>query len=136
MQITLNLMHVFHPGSPSVDNALALEALLDCMVALNLAFLRTHPGTKPLYSSGVRYGRTRIWEPIPALYARGYGDCKSLATARVAELRLSGIECKPVYRWVTRPNGVRDFHILVQTGDTFEDPSKTLGMGENENSRH
>jgi hypothetical protein len=135
MQITLNLLHVFHPGSDPVDNALALEALLELMVALNRAFLRRHPGCKPLYASGVRYGRTRIWEPIPALYARGYGDCKSLATARIAELRQSGVDCKPVFRWVQRPDGVRDFHILVQTGDTFEDPSKTLGMGENENSK-
>ena len=135
MQIAINLLHVFQPGSSPVDNAYALEALLDCMVRLNLAFLRTHPGIKPLYSSGVRYGRTRIWEPIPALYVRGYGDCKSLATARVAELRLSGVDCKPVFRWIRRADGVRDFHVLVQTGDTFEDPSKVLGMGANENSR-
>jgi len=83
----------------------------------------------------VRYGRTKLWEPIPALYARGYGDCKSVATARIAELRRQGIEAKPVFRWVERPGGIRDFHILVQKGDEFEDPSKILGMGKDENAR-
>jgi hypothetical protein len=164
MQITFNLPHVFYPGASKVDNAYALRVLLDTLVNLNLAYLRTHkpPG---LYQSGVRYGRTRIWEPIPALFLankqreslfnpfwipmgdRGgdkKGDCKSLATARIAELQHQGIEAKPVFRFAKRdknaPDSPLDFHILVQvdrkiskTG--WEDPSRILGMGKEEVER-
>lgn len=135
MQITLDLPHVFFPGSNSEDNAYALRALLDCLITLNRAYLRNHAAeVKPLYQSGVVYGRTQVWDTIPALYARGYGDCKSLTAALIAEYREKGIACNPVFRWIQRPNGVRDFHILVQRGNEFEDPSKVLGMGKNENA--
>jgi hypothetical protein len=135
MQITFDLPHVFFPGSHSEDNAYALRALLDCLITLNRAYLRNHAATvKPLYQSGVVYGRTQVWDTIPALYQRGYGDCKSLSAALIAEYREQGKQCSPVFRWVERSNGVKDFHILVQCGDTFEDPSKVLGMGANENA--
>lgn len=127
MEIALNLPHVFTRQSSDVDNARALRALLDCMVQLNLAYIEMHP-TKPLYESGVRYGRTRIWETIPALYERGVGDCKSLASARVAELTLQGVLCRPVFRFNPRADGNKDFHILIQTPKGWEDPSKKLGM--------
>ena len=162
MQIPFNLPHVFYPSASKRDNALALRALLDCLVNLNLAYLRFHkvPG---LYQSGVRYGRTRIWEPIPALYlpnkhheslltpfwvpigesgGEQKGDCKSLATARIAELQIQGIEAKPVFRFAKRPDdsGALDFHILVQVDKKvdprgWEDPSRILGMGKDEVQR-
>lgn len=127
MEIAFNLPHVFGRNSSDVDNARALRALLNCMVELNLAYIEMHP-TKALYASGVRYGRTRIWEPIPALYSRGVGDCKSLASARVAELMSQGVPCKTVFRWHQRSDGNKDFHILIQTPNGWEDPSKKLGM--------
>ena len=134
MQITYNLPHVFFQGASQVENAQVLRILLDTLINLNLAYLRNHsvPG---LYQSGVVYGRTQIWEPIPALYQRGYGDCKSLTGALIAEYRRQGIACEPVFRWIpskARP-GSTDYHILVQTAKGFEDPSKVLGMGQNEN---
>lgn len=140
MQITFSLPHVFYPGSSRDEDASALRALLECLIRLNQAYLRVHavPG---LYQSGVVYGRTEVWDTIPALYERGYGDCKSLTAALVAEYRKKGIIAQPVFRWVQRPNGGgSDYHILVQreacaecpTG--FEDPSKVLGMGKNENA--
>lgn len=162
MIIPVNLPHVFYPGASKVDNALALRALLDLLVNLNLAYIRFHKPPR-LYESGVKYGRTRIWEPIPALYlpnkhreslltpfwvpigdsgGEQKGDCKSLATARIAELQAQGIECKPVFRFAKRPDesGALDFHILVQvdrkvskTG--WEDPSRILGMGKEEVQR-
>lgn len=136
MEITFNLPHVFNPKASSVDNAYALRALLDCLIELNQAFLLTH--TVPnLYRSGVRYGRTKIWETIPALYKRGYGDCKSLACAKIAELRAVGVPCEPVFRWIKPDgrNGATDFHILVQTRTKYLDPSKRLGMGQHENAK-
>jgi hypothetical protein len=77
----------------------------------------------------VRYGRTRVWETIPALYQRGFGDCKSLTAAYIAELQKRGMQADPVFRWIRTPEGGTDFHILVQTIRGFEDPSKVLGMG-------
>lgn len=162
MQITYSLPHVFYPGASKVDNAYALRALLDCLVNLNLAYLRFHKVPR-LYESGVRYGRTRIWEPIPALYlpnkhvenmlspffmpigekgGEQKGDCKSLATARIAELQMLGIECQPVFRFAERPDdsGALDFHILLQVDKKvdprgWEDPSRILGMGKEEVAR-
>ena len=115
-----------------------LRILLDTLIFINLAYLENH-AVPSLYDSGVVYGRTTLWEPIPALYARGYGDCKSLSAALIAEYRRKGIDCSPVFRWIRRPNdgyrkGETDYHILVQTARGFEDPSKVLGMGRNENA--
>lgn len=135
MQITFNLPHVFHSGSTPDANAPVLQALLEALIAVNMAYLARAPHHKPLYQSGVVYGRTYWWEPIPALYERGFGDCKSLAAALIAEYRTKNQYAIPVYRWVRKPNGTTDFHILVQTARGFEDPSKMLGMGANENAR-
>jgi len=135
MQITYSLPHVFHPGASQVENAQVLKILLDTLINFNTAYLKNHTAL-PLYQSGVIYGRTQIWEPIPALYARGYGDCKSLSAALIAEYRKRGIACKPVFRFIenARQPGSINYHILVQTENGFEDPSKVLGMGKNENA--
>lgn len=157
MDIVFNIQQAFYPGASGVDNALALKELLDCMVKLNLAYLRYH-SAPPLYASGVVYGRTTIWEPIAALYlpnkharrdfgkvtfwdpignygGKKRGDCKSLSAARIAELIRQGKKAKPVFRFklrdIDRP-GVADFHILVMTEDGFEDPSAKLGMNQDE----
>ncbi len=131
MQITFNLPHVFSPASTADEDADALRSLLDCLVRLNLGFLRRHP-VKALYRSGVVYGRTDIWETIPALYARGFGDCKSLSAALIAEYAMQGIEAVPCFRFIKHPNGRKDYHILVQTARGFEDPSKVCGMTDDE----
>ncbi len=85
---------------------------------------------------GITYYRTQIWDTLPALYERGYGDCKSLTCALIAQYLYEGKECAPVFRFQKRPDGsgALDFHILVQTADGFEDPSKVLGMGSDENA--
>jgi hypothetical protein len=136
MEITFDLRHWFEPATSTADNAYALRALLDCMIALNSSYLRNHT-VRPLYQSGVVYARTTVWDPIPALYKRGFGDCKSLACALIAEYRHRGIACEPEFRWIPRRNAdgalIRDFHILVNLGNgRHEDPSKVLGMGANE----
>lgn len=139
MLIRYNLPHVFYPGSDKTENALVLRALVDVLVRLNLIYLHSEKrrgGTvPPLYRSGVRYDRTLWWEPIPALYARQYGDCKSLSAAYIAEKLTQGIQAIPTFRWVENLDGSVDYHILVQIGNGFEDPSKVLGMGADENRR-
>jgi hypothetical protein len=133
MQITFNLPHVFHPGATPEENAPVLQALMDALIAINVAYLRQTPLCKGLYDSGVVYGRTYWWEPIPALYTRGFGDCKSLAAALVAEYRVRrNTPANAVFRWIRNADGSTDFHILVQTPYGFEDPSRKLGMGADE----
>lgn len=135
MQITYNLPHVFFPGSDRTENANVLQALLDMLIHINMIYLQKmkragHP-VPSLYESGVVYGRTRWWEPIPALYDREYGDCKSLTAAIIAEYKMKNVLCRPVFRWSPNPEST-DYHILVQTATEFEDPSKVLGMGKDE----
>jgi hypothetical protein len=134
VEIAIDLQHVFNPLSSSLDDSEALKILLDALIRLNLTYVRRY-NPVPLYKSGVVYGRTTIWDPIPALYARGYGDCKSLSCALVAEYLAKGIAAKPVFRFRKRAgNGGKDFHILVMVnGERWEDPSRILGMGKDEN---
>jgi hypothetical protein len=155
MNICFNIPHAFHPGSSALDNACALRALLDCMINMNTLF-RKHHECLPLYKSGVIYGRTHIWEPVSALYLPNKqpidpvfwqpvglsggakrGDCKSLASALIAEYRQKGLMANPVFRWAPRNDGsgALDFHILVNTVNGWEDPSRKLGMGEIEVAR-
>jgi hypothetical protein len=139
MQITFDLSHVFHPNSSRVEDAEVLRFLLDTLIRINVAYLRHHPNTRPLFKSGVVYDRTDVWDSLPALYARGYGDCKSLTAARVAELHVAGVKALPTFRWKFRDDtnvgsSPKDYHILVQTLSGYEDPSKILGMGKDENA--
>jgi hypothetical protein len=131
VRISMDLGGVFHPGASDEDNALALQALLECLVVINRAFLRRYPGTRKLYTAGVKYGRTQVWDSIPDLITRRYGDCKSLTAMYVAEMRESHGDraARPVFRFAKNPQtGQKDFHILVQQGKVFEDPSRKLGM--------
>lgn len=132
MLISINLPHVFAPGSSPRENADALRELLECLIGLNIAFLRCHK-VRPLYKSGVFYKRTEVWDTIPGLYQRGYGDCKSLSAALIAQLRFAGALAEPNFRFVQNSSGGTDYHILVQTSTGFEDPSKVLGMLKDEN---
>lgn len=136
--VVWSLPQYFNSDTSYVDNAYALSTLLDCLIELNLSYLKYGKGRIPrLYDSPVYYRRTQIWDTIPALYERGHGDCKSLTAALVAEYMFSGRESAPVFRFIERPDntGSLDFHILVQTDRGFEDPSKVKGMGKNEVAR-
>jgi hypothetical protein len=130
---------LFNPGSDELENARCLRVLLDTLIDLNSVFLRHHAAV-PLYNSGVVYGRTVTWDMLPVLYAKKKGDCKSLTAAYIAIARKSGIQCEPTFRFKRKPNGTILYHILVQLkrpgrfGSVWEDPSKILGMGKDENA--
>jgi hypothetical protein len=134
--ITFDLPCCFDSSSDPVSNAKALQTLLNCLSAINLIYLQFRPGCIPsLYESGTIYDRTQIWDSIPALYRRGFGDCKSLTAALVAEYAAQGIKSRPVFRWmVDKADNQTNYHILVQTSQGFEDPSKVCGMEKHENS--
>jgi hypothetical protein len=133
LRIPFDVGFVYHPKASDEDNAMVLRIFLEALVACDIIFLRMadrHRVKIPdLYHAGVVYDRTKVWDSIPDLYRRKHGDCKSLTAARIAELRHSGHPALPVFRFAPNPiTGGRDFHILVQRGKGFEDPSKLLGM--------
>lgn len=142
-RVTFNLPYAFNSDSTQLEDSRVLRILLDCLTDINTEYLNRHKDVRPLYGSApysndapVFYARTRVWDPIPALYKRGYGDCKSLSAALIAQYRARGIEALPVFRWVDPERnkmrkGNTNYHILVQTAKGFEDPSKVLGMGTN-----
>jgi hypothetical protein len=130
MRIPFDVGFVFHPGASDEENAVVLRILLEALIACNMVLLERRRVPK-LYDSGVIYGRTDVWDSIPDLYKRTYGDCKSLTAARVAELRTAGKPAQPVFRFAQNPQtGRREFHILVQGRKGFEDPSRKMGMEE------
>jgi hypothetical protein len=110
-----------------------LQAALDALVGIDVAWLRTHPGTPPLYAAGVRYARERrgldgrrleCWRPVPAVLRHREGDGEDLACWRVAELQLRGVAARAVPK--RTPIG---WHIVVQLPNgKQEDPSARLGM--------
>jgi hypothetical protein len=134
-RVTFDLPSVFHARSSHAENAVALQTLLHCLCDMNAIFLQFRPGlVPPLYNSGVYYKRTNIWDTTAALYRRGFGDCKSLACALVAEYSVQGIPCAPVFRFLEMSSNRIFYHILVEVPWGYEDPSKVLGMSQDENS--
>lgn len=127
--VVFTIDRAFNPRASDQVNAAALEVLLACLCELDMIWLRYHPGHIPLYETGIFYERTTIWDTIPALYARGFGDCKSLSAVRVAEMRSRGQWCRATFRHKSEVNSTM-FHILIMlgAGDSWEDPSKALGM--------
>lgn len=130
------------------DGALAgiANILLEATIATNRYLLRRYPGAFPsLYLSGVRF-RAEPWampgglplpielfDPIPKIIERGFGDCAQLCAWRVAELRESG-DSKARLRFFCRTRGERTdpkrqrwYHVQVRRGDgEIEDPSRML----------
>ncbi len=106
MEVTFGIDGAFYPGSDQELNADSLEILLNALIDLNGAYLRTMARkgkTIPfLYEAGIVYGRTLSWDSIPNLYVKGYGDCKSLTAAFCAQARLLGHECRPCFRFMNR----------------------------------
>lgn len=129
--VVFGIDDAFSAQSSKSSNATALRALLDCLVELNLIFLDAYPNTPGLYEARVFYHfmPTRApWDTIPTLFSRGYGDCKSLVAARIAELRRHGQIARPVFRHIRNGWGTM-FHILLQYDNgNWECPSRILGM--------
>lgn len=109
-----------------------IEYLLEALAQINLEWLREHPETAPLFQSA-RYRddshkRYDEWCDIPTTGTRQHGDCDDLVPWRIAELRLRGINARPMARYQGHgPHAT--YHVLVRLPDgTTEDPSHILGM--------
>jgi hypothetical protein len=139
MLINYNFSRVFAPGADMVLNIQYLREMVEMLARIDLVYLtrarKMGRAVPTLYRSGVRYGRVDLWEDIPTFYESHIADCKNLTPALLAEKRLRGMQCAPAFRWVENADGSVDYHILVQEGTAFEDPSLILGMGKDEVAR-
>lgn len=129
--VVFGIDDAFYAQASKSSNASALRALLDCLVDLDVIYLEAYPNTPGLYEARVFYHfmpTKAPWDTIPTLFSRGYGDCKSLAAARIAELRCRGQVAKPVFRFLKNNWGTM-FHILIlHSNGNWECPSRILGM--------
>lgn len=135
MLIEFDLDHLYFPGSDAVMDLQSARELVQCLVRLNLIYLtRARDLGKRiprLYDSGVRYGEVNTWEAIPTVYRKRLTDCKNLTPIVIAEkLFYEGVRTQPAFRWVENADGTVDYHILVQNGSEFQDPSLDLGMNQ------
>lgn len=111
-----------------------LGVLLHALSAANVAYLREHPATPPLYQAGVRYRAEPFpreeWRGVAEVLRERHGDCEDLACWRVAELRRRGVQAEPIFRH-RQVGRLSVYHILVRLPDgSVEDPSALLGMNE------
>lgn len=140
MLIEFDLDHVFFPGSDAVMDLQTARELVECLVRVNMIYLtraKTLGHLIPrLYASGVRYQRVDAWAPIPTLYRARFGDCKNLTAAVIAERRFyDHVDAQAAFRWSENADHTVDYHILVQEGADFDDPSLKLGMNATEVAR-
>jgi hypothetical protein len=118
-----------------------MKHMVEALVAINMAYLMTRRVS--LYQSGVTYENPKStpmgqeWRDIPEILRAKKGTCHELAAWRIAELRLfdGHPNAQPnVTAQVMPGTGLNMFHTAIidpTTGDT-EDPSKNLGMGNDE----
>ena len=117
--------HLSIPTDPRV-----VEAALEGLTRANVEILRKRRLPR-LYKSGVRYQRERSehWRPANVVLGDGFGDCEDLAAWRAAERRLDG---ERGARAVVRRTGHNTLHATVTGPRGDEDPSRRLGMGQDD----
>ena len=122
----------FVPQSTLAGGTAAVDAALAELTRRDLVYLRTRsPNAPALYSSGVRYVEEPItseyWRTIPEVLAARQGDCEDLCAWRAAELQYQGLPAR-AFAVVFRDRLGVLYHVLVQTPQGVEDPSRVLGM--------
>lgn len=126
-------MRATHEVTPDARH---IAAALAGLVAENVSLLQSAASAgaalPKLYARAPRYKAERRphedWQNVEQLYAAGSGDCEDLASARAAELQVTGAD--PAARAVAYRSAPDMWHCVVARGDgTIEDPSRRLGMG-------
>ncbi len=139
---------------PVVRRAELLQHFLDALGSINDVWLKEHPETPLLYSSGVTYQHEDSkdeWRDIPSVLDAGSSDCEDLASWRAAELRAHGVSAETLLKWQQFPEGGTLYHVVVFRRNVsrdlppgwdkpgqrvlyryedgwIEDPSRVLGM--------
>lgn len=125
-----------------------VQDLADCLVRMDVRYLRRHPETPPVYAAGLRYVKepdragVEWWWLVPCHILRlGYADCKALACWRTAELIAAGdVGARAIAVRMdderVRHRPPKRIHVVVVTGDgTLDDPSQRYAWHENEEAR-
>lgn len=134
---------LFNGPEDSRDAALSMRAVIhgcDMLYRCDVDYLLAYPQRVPrFYDCGLRYKTPEdpcgadVWQDIPILLGRGYGDCKDLACFLAADLTVrERILAKPMVRrkWLGKGFGL--YHVVVLMPDgTIRDPSIDLGMSPN-----
>jgi hypothetical protein len=111
---------------------------LEALTAIDCAILASHIGEDfpDLYDAGIHYAMPgkRRWLNVAELQVTRKGDCKDLACARAAELRVRYGEhafAVPIPGCDPEAEDCNTIHVVVERGDgSIEDPSRLLGMGD------
>jgi len=134
---------LFSNSENAVNDERALMSLMNALVQVNLAWLKSNPDTPRLYESGVVYipepEGQEIFADIPNVIAAGGGDCDDLVAWRVAELKFHGIDKRARVRLIAYPRQCPVpgepctlYHVQVLRSGLLsnypEDPSARLGM--------
>jgi hypothetical protein len=128
------LLAAFNGGKDWDFSSRLMTISLDFLTEVDAEWYRRFPSLPGIYESRVRYYADRFWEgpwlDAMTLHVLGFGDCKSLAAARCAELRVRhGVNAVPQFSRVLLADGSQWMHVYVQLPDgRFEDPSRRLGM--------
>lgn len=108
------------------------ESLLRALVRMNRWYRQNGWGSFTIYDGRIRYRAEppgqEVWQSIPALFARGEGDCVDLATARVAQLPKTVRATARLQEEGPNQTGGTLYHVVVATKNGIEDPSRKLGM--------
>lgn len=111
-----------------------IEGLLNGLAVADYEYLKAHPDTPLLYTSGIRYADEESgvdeWRDIPSILEAGEADCDDLVPWRIAELWIAGYaQARAIAHLQRRNDGSVVFHATVRIQDNqTEDPSERLGM--------
>lgn len=110
-----------------------LNTLLRALTLIDVAYLKSHPGTPKLHDSDIFYREeppgAEDWQDIPTCLREKACDCDDLGCWRAAELIVEGIDAWAIAKEHPRPDGGILYHIVTQLPDgRIEDPSRDRGM--------
>jgi hypothetical protein len=131
---------IYNGDADGKDAALSMRATehgCDFLFRCDVDYLLAYGNAVPrFYDAGLRYKSPEdacggdIWQDIPTLLGRRYGDCKDLSCFRAADLVVrQKVDARPIVKRRFYPSGFALYHVVVllPNGD-IEDPSKILGM--------
>lgn len=131
---------IFNGDKDGKDAALSMRATVhgaDFLFKCNVDYLLAFGDLVPrFYEANLKYKSPEdacggdIWQDIPTLLGRRFGDCKDLACFRAAELVVKDrIDARPFVKRRFYPGGFALYHVVVmKPGGVEEDPSIALGM--------
>lgn len=131
---------IYNGSQSQKDASLSMRATMygcDFLYRCDMDFLLAYGDQVPrFYDAGLRYKTPNdpcggdVWQDIPTLLGRKFGDCKDLACFRAAELVVKDkIQARPYVKRKFFADGFALYHVVVLLPNgEFEDPSIALGM--------